>query len=72
MKLFRSWVAKKFLVGQVVKNFMRGTKIGGQKMHNKSLKQRHFVAGQFVSSAFVVLLCKNNSKSHDLQTAVVL
>jgi len=39
------------------------------KMHNKSLKHRHFVAGQFLSRAFVVLLRKSIPQKRDLKTA---
>jgi hypothetical protein len=36
---------------------------------NKSLKHRHFVAGQFLSRAFVVLLRKSIPQNHNLKTA---
>ena len=36
---------------------------------NKSLKHRHFVAGQFLSGAFVVLLRKSIPQNHNLKTA---
>lgn len=39
------------------------------KAHNKSHKHRHFVAGQFLSRAFVVLLRKNIPQNHNLKTA---
>jgi hypothetical protein len=38
-------------------------------MHNKSLKHRHFVAGQFLSRDFVVLLRKSIPQNHNLKTA---
>jgi hypothetical protein len=38
-------------------------------MHNKSLKHRHFVAGQFLSCAFVVLLRKMFPQNRNLKTA---
>ena len=41
-------------------------------MLNKSLKHRHFVAGQFLSRAFVVLLRKSIPQNHNLKTAAEL
>ena len=41
-------------------------------MLNKSLKHRHFVAGQFLSRAFVVLLRKSIPQKTNLQTAAEL
>ena len=41
-------------------------------MLNKSLKHRHFVAGQFLSRAFVVLLRKSIPQNHNLKTAAYL
>ena len=41
-------------------------------MPNKSLKHRHFVAGQFLSRAFVVLLRKSIPQNHNLKTAAEL
>ncbi len=38
-------------------------------MPNKSLKHRHFVAGQFLSRSFVVLLRKSNPQNRNLKTA---
>jgi len=40
-----------------------------KKQPNKSLKHRHFVAGQFLSRAFVVLLRKSIPQNHNLKTA---
>jgi len=40
-----------------------------KKAHNKSLKHRHCVAGQFLSRAFVVLLRKSIPQNHNLKTA---
>jgi len=42
-----------------------------QKKHfrNKSLKHRHFVAGQFLSRSFVVLLRKSIPQNRNLKTA---
>jgi hypothetical protein len=36
---------------------------------NKSLKHRHFVAGQFLSRSFVILLRKSIPQNHNLKTA---
>ena len=41
-------------------------------MLNKSLKHRHFVAGQFLSRAFVVLLRKSIPQNHNLKRAAEL
>jgi hypothetical protein len=38
-------------------------------MPNKSLKHRHFVAGQFLSRSFVVLLRKSAPQNRNLKTA---
>jgi hypothetical protein len=40
-----------------------------KRFRNKSLKHRHFVAGQFLSRAFVVLLRKSIPQNHNLKTA---
>jgi hypothetical protein len=36
---------------------------------HKSLKHRHFVAGQFLSRSFVVLLRKSIPQNYNLKTA---
>jgi hypothetical protein len=41
-------------------------------LHNKSLKHRHFVAGQFLSRAFVVLLRKSIPQNRNLKSAAEL
>jgi hypothetical protein len=43
--------------------------IVSKNARNKSLKHRHFVAGQFLSRAFVVLLRKSIPQNHNLKTA---
>jgi hypothetical protein len=44
--------------------------LGGLKnVANKSLKHRHFVAGQFLSRSFVVLLRKSIPQNYNLKTA---
>ena len=48
---------------------LKNVNIGTQVMPNKSLKHRHFVAGQFLSRAFVVLLRKSVPQNHNLKTA---
>jgi len=43
-----------------------------EKIHKKSLKHRHFVAGQFLSCSFVVLLRKSIPQKRNLKTAAEL
>ena len=43
-----------------------------KKQFNKSLKHRHFVAGQFLSRNFVVLLRKSIPQNYNLKTAAYL
>jgi hypothetical protein len=41
-------------------------------MYNKSLKHRHFVAGQFLSRAFVVFLRKSIPQNRNSKAAAEL
>jgi hypothetical protein len=49
--------------------FSRPKYFASKVLRNKSLKHRHFVAGQFLSRAFVVLLRKSIPQNHNLKPA---